>query len=104
MNNCHQWLAIGLVASVALCGCGQYESVSPEAYQYSKALYSVCNQHDEPRLADVAGQIETAATGSQLTAREAAWLNAIVVTAQAGEWQNASRDARALMEAQVEGL
>lgn len=92
------------VATVLNAGCSSYDKVSPTAYEYSKALYSVCNRHDAPRLISVASQIETATTDAQLTGREADWLHEIVATAQAGDWQQASLDARELMEAQVEGM
>jgi hypothetical protein len=82
-------------------GCSRYSTVSNEAYQYSKALYSVCNRQDEPRLAMVAEQIETARAAEQLQETEADWLIEIVATAQAGDWQDATKDARRLMEAQV---
>ena len=85
-------------------GCGSYGKVSPQADQYSKALYSVCNRHDQPRLDTVADQIETALISAELSQREADWLHTIVTTARDGDWENASRDARELMEAQVEGL
>lgn len=97
-------LSLGCLAVASVVGCARYEKVSPEAYEYTKALYSVCNRHDEPRLSTVALQIETAATESQLSGQEADWLYDIVSTAQSGEWQEATRDARRLMEAQVEGL
>ncbi len=87
-----------------LSGCSRYDKVSPAAYEYSKALYSVCNCHDETRLSNLALHIDTAETESKLTGREADWLHDIVATAQAGEWQEATQDARQLMEAQVEGM
>lgn len=89
---------------LALTGCSRYDKLSPTAYEYSKALYSVCNRHDQLRLSSVALQIETAETESQLSDREASWLHDIVARAQAGDWQEATRDARRLMEAQVEGM
>lgn len=94
---------VPLVAIVLAAGCSRYSTVSPVAYQYSKALYSVCNRHDEPRLTDVAAQIETARGQEELSDQEADWLADIVATAQAGEWQDATQDARQLMETQVVG-
>ena len=61
----HRWLFAPLTL-----GCGGYSKVSPQAYQYSKALYSVCNRHDEPRLSTVSAQIEAAHGESELTAEE----------------------------------
>lgn len=95
--------ALGLLILPSVCGCARYDTVSPQAYEYSKALYSVCNRQDEPRLLTVADQIETAAAESQLTGQEVNWLSSIVSTAQSGDWQDATKDARRLMEAQVVG-
>ena len=86
-----------------LFGCGKYSEVSPEAYQYSKALYSVCNRKDGSRLHQVAQQVEAAGSAAQLSAEEVDWLSDIITTAEAGDWQVAAKDARRLMEAQVEG-
>lgn len=104
MTRSRSSLGLLAVAMFTTAGCSQYDKVGPQAYEYSKALYSVCNRHDEPRLGRVASQIEQAAAGAELSGTEAAWLNDIVATAQAGDWQVASKDARRLMQAQVEGL
>lgn len=102
MNQQLHTAMIALFAAVGmLAGCSRYSEVSPTAYEYSKALYSVCNRQDEPRLAMVAEQIETAHAAAQLQDTEATWLAGIVATAQAGDWQVATQDARQLMEAQV---
>jgi hypothetical protein len=93
-----------MIVLTAVVGCGRYATVGPEAYQYTKALYSVCNRHDLPRLTRIAQQIDIARIESQLTAAEADWLNDIIAVARAGRWQEATRDARQLMEAQVAGL
>ena len=101
-NRLHTMLLLAaLVALGVSTGCGRYAAVSLEAYQYSKALYSICNRQDEPRLTRVAEQIETARAADELHETEAAWLTDIVATAQAGDWQDATQDARRLMEAQV---
>lgn len=101
-NKLHARIAfVSLTCLGLLTGCSRYSAVSPEAYQYSKALYSVCNRQDEPRLAKVAEQIDTARTSAQLHATEADWLDEIIASAQAGDWQDATKDARRLMEAQV---
>ena len=94
-------LALSLAAMALAAGCSRYAELSPEAYQYGKALYSVCNRQDQPRLTLVAEQIETARAADQLQPSEADWLTEIVATAQAGQWQDATKDARQLMEAQV---
>ncbi len=104
MHPSHYAVVLVCCAIAVLTGCSRYDKVSPAAYEYSKALYSACNRHDETRLSTIALRIDNAKTGSQLTVREADWLHDIVAMAQAGEWQEASQDARQLMEAQVEGM
>lgn len=98
------WLFVVCAMAAWAVGCSSYDKVSPAAYEYSKALYSVCNRHDKPQLISVASQIELATTDAQLTGREADWLHEIVATAQSGDWQQATSDARQLMQAQVEGM
>ena len=102
MNRFFRILALSVFLPLAI-GCARYSKVSPGAYQYTKALYSVCNRHDEPRLDEVARQIRDASADSQLSAEEVDWMEDIIATAQAGDWQVATKDARRLMEAQVEG-
>ena len=98
----HTAVLLAALASLGVStGCARYAEVSPEAYQYSKALYSICNRKDEPRLTQVAEQIETARAAAELQETETGWLTEIVVTAQSGAWEDATQDARRLMEAQV---
>ena len=102
MNHRHHGVALALLVALGLSvGCSRYSEISPTAYEYSKALYSVCNRQDETRLALIAEQIASARAAAQLQEAEADWLGDIIASAQAGDWQVAARDARQLMEAQV---
>jgi outer membrane murein-binding lipoprotein Lpp len=90
-----------LLLVLALVGCSRYAELSSEAYEYSKALYSVCNRRDAPRLQKLAVHLETARAEARLTEREADWLAQIVATATAGDWPAATREARRLLESQI---
>lgn len=85
---------------VIATGCG-YGEVGPQAYEYSKALYSITNRQAEDKLEDVAAQIAHAAEQGELSGAEADVLQAIIDKAADGNWKAANRDTRALMEAQV---
>ncbi|QEG35540.1 hypothetical protein [Bythopirellula goksoeyrii] len=79
----------------------KYGDVSKLTYEISTALYSCCNLQDETRLATIDEQIQAASEGSQLTAKEARWLQEILDLAQEGNWQEAGQNARNLMQDQV---
>ena len=85
-------------------GCAQYSRISPEAYEYSKALYSVCNRQDTTRLVTVSEHITAAHAEARLTAEETEWAWQISwqpPKGAIGKWQPWKR--RQLMEAQIEG-
>ena len=90
-----------LICVCMLLGCGGYDEISPQAYEYSKALYSICNRSDQARLEQFAAQLASAEEKQELTSTEAAWLNNIVATAQSGDWPSATKEARQLMEDQI---
>ncbi|MCO6046562.1 hypothetical protein NG895_21910 [Aeoliella sp. ICT_H6.2] len=91
-----------LVMLTIVQGCG-YGEVSPQAYEYSKALYSITNRQAEDKLVEVKLQIAQAVERGEITDAEGDLLQAIVDQAADGDWKAANRDARAVMEAQVEG-
>ena len=84
-----------------LVGCSDYGEVSHVAYQYSQALYSICNRQDQDKLARFQEKLAVAIEKDELSEQEADWLNDIVATASSGNWKAASRQARKLMEDQV---
>ena len=81
-------------------GCG-YPAVSPKTYEISKALYSVCNQKSKERLETVQTLIQSSLKEKEINEREADWLNEIVASANAGDWETATLEARRLMEDQT---
>ena len=91
-----------LVVSFFVIGCNQYGEVSPKAYQISSALYSVCNRKDESRLGSVEQLIADAATAEELSSSEHDWLLAIVEAGRGGNWDSAAKDARRMMEEQIQ--
>jgi hypothetical protein len=104
-SNASRSAAIGVLGLLALSlavtpGCG-YGSVSPLAYDYAKALYSISNRQAADQLEGVQQQIATAHQNGELSEQEAEWLIAILQDAQAAEWKAASRAARRMLEDQV---
>lgn len=95
-------LVLVLLGVVVLRGCS-YGEISPEAYEFAKALYSICNRQDATRLQAFEDRIAAAAESSQLTQNEHAWLQQIVATARSGDWENAMLETRRLMADQVRG-
>ena len=93
-------LVVLLCGSLLLSGCG-YPEVSPKTYELSKALYSVCNQKSTERLVKVQALIQSSLEQEEITSREADWLNGIIKQAQAGEWDEALRESRQIMEDQA---
>ncbi len=91
-----------LLLAVSLClGCGGYPEISPAAYQYAKALYSVANRQRSEKLDAVSHQISESQRDGKITEREAEWLRRIIDDARQGEWQTAQQVARQMMDDQV---
>lgn len=100
----NQSLLLGLVAlggillAVSLLWNRGYGEVSPETYQYSKALYSACLNRNKDQL----DKIESLLSASEnVPQKEREWLEAIVAQAQGDDWASASKDARRMMEDQI---
>jgi hypothetical protein len=91
--------------SMALCvliaGCGGYPAVSPTAYAYAKALYSITNRKAEDRLDDVDAKIRADGAAGKLSEEETGWLTGIVADAKSGDWDSANQAARQIMEDQI---
>ncbi|WP_339734277.1 hypothetical protein [uncultured Gimesia sp.] len=90
-----------VMALLPLTGCG-YPEVSPQTYEISKALYSVCNQKSEERLVVVQELIEGSLENKEISENEADWLNGIIKQAQEGNWKSAMQESRRLMEDQAD--
>jgi hypothetical protein len=92
-----------LAASVLLVvGCG-YGEVSPAAYDFATALYSISNVRAGDRLNEVSTMIESARTSGKLTDKEATWLTEIVSDARSGDWETAAKKSRRIVADQVKG-
>ena len=85
---------------LAFSGCG-YPEVSPKTYEISKALYSVCNQKSEERLAAVEKLIQSSLEQNEINDSEAQWLNGIIKQAREGNWEAAMQESRQMMEDQA---
>ena len=90
-----------LFTLVVCIGCSDYRGISPTAYQYAKALYSVTNRQRTEKLPAVSGQIADAQQRGEITSQEAEWLKAIIDDADQGDWQTAQAETRKMMTDQV---
>ena len=100
--------AVGIVLLAILAGaplfrgCGGYPEVSRETYEYATALYAICNRRDEARLETFSTMLGEARRAGDVTQREAGWLADIVGQAREGEWEQATLNARRILQDQVE--
>jgi len=85
-----------------VAGCSSYGKISPLAYEYAKALYSITNRQAEEKLAEVQDGIEAAVAAGELSDREGRWFRDIIADAQQGKWKEANQACRAMMTDQVE--
>ena len=92
-------IVVALVAGYLWIDFG-YGEVSPQTYQFSKALYSACQNKNEQHLAKVSELLESE-EGTELPDEERQWLMNILKRAQAGDWEAAAKQARQMMEDQV---
>ena len=99
-----RYWAVGMAAVVTLTttGCGGYGDLSPTAYKYATALYSIANRRASTALSSVEHQIESSGRNEEISKQEAQWLREIVLLAQDGDWDAAAREARQMMEDQVD--
>ncbi len=83
-------------------GCSDYPTISPSAYQYAKALYSLTNRRQTEKLDRVSDLILKSQQAGDLTEEEVEWLKSIIDDARRGQWQAAQQEARQMMSDQVE--
>ena len=89
---------VGVLLAIGLWSNQGYGKVSPETYQYSKALYSACLNKNKEHLS----KIETLLSSNEnVPQNEREWLDAIVAQAHSDDWVAASQDARRMMEDQI---
>ncbi|MDA7503376.1 hypothetical protein OAF42_04700 [Planctomicrobium sp.] len=86
---------------ILLPGCG-YPEVSEKTYEITKALYSACNRQSDVQLAKIELIISNAREANEISAKEAKWLDQILMSAQEGGWESATAESRKLMEDQIE--
>lgn len=93
---------LGLLCLAALCvvGCG-YGELSPTAYEYAKALYSIGNRERGEKIEPIRAQIAASAEAGELSKSERRWLVAICDDCDAGRWEEATAAARRMMQDQV---
>ena len=96
-----RWPLIGLTL-LLVTGCGGYGEISPTAYEYAKALYSITNRKASESLDSVRDQIIASLEAGDLSQKEADWLTNIIEDSRAGEWQSANSSARRMMEDQIQ--
>ncbi len=83
-------------------GCSDYRGISPTAYEYAKALYSLTNRRQTEKLDRVSDLILKSQQAGDLTEEEVEWLKSIIDDARRGQWQAAQQEARQMMSDQVE--
>ena len=93
-------VALVVVAGIVWSQRG-YGEVGAQAYEYAKALYSICNRRDADRLDAFSRQMEVASQTGDLSEQETRWLRGIMQQAHAGKWAAATRESRRLLEDQV---
>ena len=93
------FIAVAAVAVLVWLNQG-YGEVSPQTYQYSKALYSACQAKNESHLQKIQEMLQSSPEDA-LSDTERGWLEAILSQALEGQWEGAARKARRMMEDQV---
>ena len=88
-----------LLATVV--GCSDYRGLSPQAYQYAKALYNATNRERIEKVAVVNDLIATSEQNGTITGEEAKWLREIIEDSRKGNWKMAQQTARQMMRDQV---
>ena len=95
-------VAVGVVV-VFWLRSGGYGEVSPQTYQFSKALYSACQSKSEERLNRIEALLDEAdeSDETRLPPRERKWIEAIIRRARNGNWESATKQAHRMMSDQV---
>jgi hypothetical protein len=105
MTNCkkraiHFQLSAISFALLAIVGCG-YGEVSPMAYEFAHALYTLSNRQSADRIDEVVAKLDAAAAAGEITEREAGWLNDICDQCRSGDWAGAQEAAKRMMRDQI---
>jgi hypothetical protein len=92
------WL---LITGITSSGCNSYGTVSPASYDFAMAMYSISNTKSADKLPTFEQKLAEAKQGGTLSAQEAEWLEEILESARAGEWQSAAVASRTMMAEQA---
>ena len=79
-----------------------YGKTTQLGYEFTQALYSACNQQDLERVRKIEMLINEYTDKQELPAKEKRWLDNIIRLAHEGQWKKAQRNARELLDAQVD--
>jgi hypothetical protein len=101
LKSSHSLVAGLLIFTIACSGCSSYGRVSPASYDFAMAMYSISNTKSADKLPTFEQKLAEAKQGGTLTAQEAQWLEEILESARAGEWQSAALASRAMMAEQA---
>lgn len=94
-------ITIALVCLLMLAGCG-YGEVSPQTYELAKAIHNVSSRQQAEKLPQVNELIVSSLKEGQISEQEAEWLRTIVAHANEGDWEEAAKQSRRIMEDQVQ--
>lgn len=92
---------IVLLCLLMLTGCG-YGEVSPQTYKLAKAIHNVSSRQQAEKLPQVNELIASSLKEGQISEQEAEWLRTIVAHADEGDWEEAAKQSRRIMEDQVQ--
>ena len=99
-------IAVVAISAIVLAGGywwmnSGYGEVSPKTYEFATALYGACQTQSEERLNRVE-ELLGSTEGQALPSNEHRWLKAIIERARKGNWPSAAKQARRMMEDQVQ--
>lgn len=100
---CYRSLLIAglLIVGIASSGCGSYGRVSPATYDFAAAMYTISNTKSADKLPTFEQKLAEAKQGGSVTPKEAEWLEEMLESARAGEWQTAAVASRTMMVEQT---
>ena len=97
------WIMLSCAVALQL-GCSDPATLSPKAYEITSALYTACRKADAEKLARIAELTAESLSRGEITEKESDVITAIVAIAESeGDWEEAARLSRELMESQVQG-
>ncbi|MEO9590104.1 hypothetical protein [Rhodopirellula bahusiensis] len=106
-NEGNPWIKWACIA-IAVVGLAFYfyprsrVELDDQGYDASVALYRICNQKDTESLQTVAEQVAQWQTEGKLSEQSHASLQRVIDLADEGDWNQASRECRRMMEDQVQ--